>query len=106
MMTSFQDIDEARILLELPEYATMKEIKANYRRLLRRWHPDRHGEHAEQCAEMTRRLVDAYETIITYCKNYRYSFTEEEVITYGSDEDWWMKRFGSDPIWGDLKKRK
>ncbi len=105
-MRKYREIDEARKLLELPDRATMGEIKSNYRGLLRKWHPDRCGGQAEQCAEMTKRIVAAYETVMTYCRHYRYSFTEEEVSRYGPDDDWWMKRFGNDPLWGDLKKRK
>ncbi|HDP26354.1 MAG TPA: J domain-containing protein [Deltaproteobacteria bacterium] len=104
-MKRYQEIDAARTILELPESATMKEIKASYRRLIRRWHPDRCGDNADQCVEMTRKLIAAYETILTYCKHYRYAFAEEEVKKYGSGEDWWMDRFGNDPLWGNLKER-
>ncbi len=105
-MGKYQEIDEARKLLELPEHATMKEINSAYRRLLRKWHPDRSAGCNGQGAEMTRRLIGAYETLVAYCRDYRYSFTEEEVSSYVSGEDWWMKRFGNDPLWGDLKHRK
>jgi len=39
-MNKYQEITEARALLELPERATIEEIKSNYRRLMRKWHPD------------------------------------------------------------------
>ena len=40
-MNKYQEITEARKLLELSEHATMDEIKAQYRELLSRWHPDK-----------------------------------------------------------------
>lgn len=42
-MANFLEIDEARKILGLGEVATLKEIKGAYRRLARRYHPDRHG---------------------------------------------------------------
>ena len=54
-MNKYQDITEARKLLELPQRATMKEIKSNYRMLLAKWHPDRCSENKEQCNEMTKK---------------------------------------------------
>lgn len=103
---TYQEIDEGRRLLELPERASMREIKAAYRRLLGQWHPDRCAEGEGQCEEMTRRLIGVYEVLIAYCRNYRYSFTEEEVFSYGSAEDWWVRRFGNNPLWGSVKKEK
>ncbi|MBN2060090.1 MAG: DnaJ domain-containing protein [Deltaproteobacteria bacterium] len=40
-MSKFDEISKARKILELPEMATMAEIKSNYRRLLAKWHPDK-----------------------------------------------------------------
>lgn len=105
-MKTYQEIVEARTLLELPERATMDEIKSNYRRLIRKWHPDRDDGNSDQCIEMTKKLIAAYETIIAYCKHYRFSFAEEEVAQYLSGQDWWIHRFGDDPLWGSVKKRK
>lgn len=103
-MNRYQEITEARRLLELPESASMEEIKANYRELLNKWHPDKCSEDSEKCIEMTKKLIAAYEIIITYCNHYRFSFAKEEVTKYLSGQDWWMKRFGGDPLWGNLKK--
>jgi DnaJ-class molecular chaperone len=105
-MAGYQEIDDARRLLGLPERASMREIKAAYRRLLGQWHPDRCAGDEARCAEMTRRLIAAHEVLIAYCRGYRYSFTKEEVSSYGSDEDWWLRRFGNDPLWGSAKKGK
>lgn len=95
-MGKYQEIAEARELLELPEHATMEEIKAQYRELLNKWHPDKCSRNKEACVEMTKKLVAAYEVIAEYCKHYRYSFTREEVAKYLSDQDWRLQRFGDD----------
>lgn len=93
-MARYQEIDAARQLLELPEAATMKRIKSNYRALLDRWHPDKCRENKNACEEMTREIIAAYETLVAYCSGYRYSFREEDVKRHLSPEEWWMEQFG------------
>jgi len=100
----YQEISEARNLLELSESATLDEIKSNYRALLTRWHPDRCTEGTEICNEMTRKVIASYKTIIAYCNEYKYSFSEEEVKKYLSPEEWWYEHFGDDPLWGNGPK--
>jgi DnaJ-class molecular chaperone len=100
-MTKYQKISEARNLLELPEQATLKEIKANYKSLLYKWHPDKCNKKKEKCHEMTQKIIDAYKTIMNYCNQYKYSFSKEEVKKYLSEGEWWLERFGGDSVWGD-----
>ncbi len=87
-------------MLELPERATMDEIKAGYRSLIKKWHPDKRNAPNKECTEMTDRIINAYRTIFDYCESYKYSFSEKEVKNYLSDEEWWFERFGDDPLWG------
>ena len=104
-MNRYQEITEARKLLELPETATMEEIKAQFRELMNRWHPDKCNEDTERCKEMSRKIIAAYEIIVEYCKHYNYSFTKKEMAKYLSGQEWWMERFGDDPLWSSGKKR-
>ena len=97
-MSKYQEISGAGAALDLPESATMEGIKSNYRKLIRKWHPDKCGEKTEACLEMTKRLTAAYETILSYCKNYGFSFAEAEVGKYVSGEEWWIRCFGDDPL--------
>lgn len=99
-MNRYQEITEARKILDLPETATMKSIKDSYRRLLREWHPDRCAENPATCIEMTRKIIAAHQTIMAYCQNYQYSFSEDAVRRHLSPEEWWFDRFGQDPLWG------
>jgi DnaJ-class molecular chaperone len=99
-MNQYQDIIEAKKLLNLPDRATMEEIKSTYRKLINYWHPDKSNETQEKCNEMTKKIIDAYNTIIIYCDQYKYSFEKEDIMKACSDNNWWFKRFGSDPIWG------
>ena len=105
-MNKYQKITEARNLLELPERATMKAIRSHYRSLLAKWHPDTCSENKEKCNEMTQKIIAAYNTIITYCDQYNYSFSKEEIRNYLPEDEWWFERFGNDAIWGKNKKPK
>ncbi len=103
-MNKFEKISEARDILGLPETATLAQIKTSYRNLLTKWHPDKNSEDQGKCADMTRKIIAAYETIMDYCGNYEYSFTKEMVNKSLSPEEWWTERFGDDPIWGRARK--
>ncbi len=105
-MDKYNKIFNARRILNLPERATGASIKLNYRALLDRWHPDKCKEDKEKCAEMTRKIISAYQTIMDYCENYQYSFGEEAVKRQLSPEEFWVERFGDDPLWGSGGKRK
>ncbi len=55
--------------LELPIGADAAEVKTAYRRLLRRYHPDKHAqnpEHAKVASEVTQKLRTAYEGLNEY----------------------------------------
>lgn len=99
-MSTYDEITEARNVLELPETATKDTIRAHYRRLLSRWHPDKNRAEPDACHDMTIRIVAAYKVLMEYCRNYQYSFSEETVRSHLSPEEWWADRFGEDPLWG------
>ena len=102
--TTYDCITEARKILELPETETLKQIRENYRRLLKQWHPDKSIIHTNidslrKKEARTNEIIRAYKTISAYCSNYRYSFEREEVDKYMTDQERWFRQFGSDPIW-------
>ncbi|OPX39936.1 MAG: molecular chaperone DnaJ [Desulfobacteraceae bacterium 4484_190.1] len=103
-MINYNNIVEAKALLNLPDRASMEEIKSNYRKLIMQWHPDKCNGNNEKCNEMTKKLNAAYKTIILYCNQYKYSFVKEDVERHLSPEDWWLERFGNDPLWGNINK--
>jgi preprotein translocase subunit Sec63 len=100
LMKTFNKINEARKLLQLPEQATLAEVKTNYRNLIKKYHPDHCPDADRRCTEMTIKLNKAYRIILSYCTHYRFSFAREEVQKYVPSEEWWLERFGRDPLWG------
>ena len=108
----YEQIKKAVRILELPDVATMERIKANYRRLMRQWHPDKCNQDPQKCKEMCQQINWAYEIIISYCNKYKYSFKEEDIKSFVSNvyeaeeyEDWWFAKFGNDPIWGSIREK-
>jgi DnaJ-class molecular chaperone len=72
--SKYEKITLARNILELPESATMDEIKSNYRRLIQKWHPDRCDKNKEMCHKMTAKIIQAQQINLKYCYHYKYSF--------------------------------
>jgi preprotein translocase subunit Sec63 len=87
-MPNFDEIDQARQLLGLGDAATLKEIRQHFRELAREYHPDKcKDDDKPQCEEMMKRLNQAYELVLRYCREYKYAFREEDVDrTYPYEE--------------------
>ena len=106
-MNQFGKICNARIVLEIPEQTTIEEIRASYKSLIKKWHPDRCGkEHKETYTKKTTRIIEAYKIITTYCEQYKISFTQAGGDSNTSPEEWWFERFGNDPLWAKVKPDK
>ena len=79
MINTYQELTEAREVLELPEKTTLKKIKSQYRKLLKKWHPDKCPDEKERCHEMTTKIIAAYTRIMSYCDQYKISFAQQDV---------------------------
>jgi DnaJ-domain-containing protein 1 len=94
------EIKAAADLLGLGERASLAEIKRSYRRLAKKFHPDVQENHSHEPGIMAmHKLTAAYQTLLHYCSEYRFSFIpgEDEQL---EGEDWWFERFGQDHVWG------
>lgn len=78
-MDKYDRVYQAAKVLELSETATLKDIKACYHRLAKKWHPDTCTEDPEQCEQKTREILEAYECLLDYCTTYRFSFRREDL---------------------------
>ncbi|MCD6407928.1 DnaJ domain-containing protein [bacterium] len=101
-MADFKKINRARELLKLPERATLKEIKDAYRTLSLKYHPDRvkGKKNKEKYSRIFNEITEAYNLLLSYCRNYPFSFKEKDVKKVIIDDkelierfhdDWWEK---------------
>lgn len=101
-MGKYEEITNARHILGLYEFATLKDIKNKYRELIKEWHPDLCKENQDLRKEKTIEIINAYKIIMSYCENYIFSFSKEEIDKYISTDEFWKNKFGDDPIWGNF----
>ncbi|WP_022854143.1 J domain-containing protein [Thermodesulfatator atlanticus] len=93
----WQKIEEARKLLGLPLQTSRAEIRARYRNLAAKLHPDHQGD-----VKTMQRLNEAYQLLMEYCEHYRIELRPND---RGADaEEWWFLHFGEDPIWRGKKE--
>ncbi len=97
-------VEQARDILKLGDRATLGEIKRAYHRLSKEHHPDLTAGDTDK-EEFMYQVTSAYELLIGYCNEYRFPLAPDENSLYDA-EDWWMDRFGQDPLWGKSRKRR
>lgn len=91
-----QAVLNARDELGLGSDATLEEIKQSYLRLAKKHHPDKNPiENREACEKRMQDINQAYELILQYTKNYRFSFDKETVERNADFFKWWFARFGA-----------
>lgn len=76
-------IQKALEILNLPVFISLKELKSYYRNLAKQNHPDRRGE-----ADKMSDINSAYEVLVTYMENYRFTFSKEEILKQFPQEDY------------------
>ena len=96
----WKKITEAKDILGLADKATLADIKKAYRRMSKKHHPDLSAPDAgNDNGQFIHKILEAYEVLMDYCGNYKFPL----VLEGGEEleaEDWWMDRFGQDPLWG------
>ena len=91
----YSDLQEAIRVLGVGERASLSEIKARHKVLVKRYHPDA-GNDSDQ--EMIRNVNSAYRMVIDYVSEYRFSFAEQEFYDQNPEERIW-RQFADDPLW-------
>ena len=95
-------VPEAAGVLGITGGASLNAVHARYRELAKEWHPDV-SKHDPDLSHVTFiRIKEAYDILVDYGMNYELSFRAEDIRKgngYDSRE-FWMARFGDDPIWG------
>lgn len=99
---SAMTVSEAVLVLGIPGRASLNQINSRFHDLVKIWHPDVSQNDPVQSHETFIRIREAYTILIEYCMNYEFSFLPEDVRpgTEYDPQEFWMSRFGDDPIWG------
>ena len=89
-------------LLGIRERASLNDIRRHYYEQMKEWHPDVSRKDSALSHEMTIRLKEAYDLLVSYGMNYSFSFRMEDLKKDReiSSDEYWTERFGDDPIWG------
>lgn len=77
-------ITEYRKLFGVEEKATLKELKTNYRNLVKEWHPDKfreNDERAEEAEAVSRKIIDGYHFLVSIAPETREANLEQYNIT-------------------------
>lgn len=77
-----KDIENARNLLDVPVFISLKELKNHYRRLAKANHPDKNGN-----IDKMNKINQAYEVLKKYMENYRFTFSQEEILKQFPQEE-------------------
>jgi len=79
-MADFEKIDNARRVLGFGKEITIDEIKFQFRKLSKKYHPDSCQDNDKvNCEEKFKKINDAYQIVMNYITNYRYSFKKENI---------------------------
>ena len=93
---TYAELKVALVVLGLGERATLKDIKARHRELVKQHHPDVGNS---DDPDVIRKVNAAYRVLQDYIQEYRFSFTEEEFYEQNPEERI-RKQFMDDPLWG------
>lgn len=80
---TYADLQEAYLILGLGERASLRDIKARHRELVKRHHPDA-GNMSEP--DTIRKINAAYRIVMDYITEYRFSFAESEFYEQNPEE--------------------
>lgn len=89
-------MQEALLAFGLSERVTLRQIKFRHRELVKRHHPDTGNS---DNSETIRQVNAAYQVLLEYVSEYRFSFSEVEFYEQNPEERIWMQ-FAGDPLRG------
>jgi len=69
-----KQIKESLEFMDIPPLSSIKDIKRQYRKLSKKYHPDIVGD-----SKMIHKLNESYDVLMSYCENYKFTFDEYEI---------------------------
>jgi len=93
---TYAELRASLLIFGLGERATLREIRARHRELVKKYHPD---VGTEGMSGQIRKINAAYQVLREYVDAYRFSFAEDEFYEQNTEERI-RRQFMTDPIWG------
>jgi len=93
---TFADLQKSLEIFNLSQRATLKELKARHRELVKCHHPDASNQ---SDSERIKLINAAYKILLTYAEGYKLSFSEAEFYEQNPEERL-RRQFADDPVWG------
>jgi len=98
-LITFKDIETAKKTLGLEDVASIEDIKKSYKKLILKFHPDKHShsKNKDIYEEKVKQINSAYRILMNYCARYPISFNQDEVknIEEGEYQKTHLKNFYS-----------
>jgi len=69
-----KEIKDALEFMKIPPLSSIKDIKRQYKKLAKQYHPDKMGD-----SKMMEKLNESYKILMDYCENYKFTFDEYEI---------------------------
>lgn len=92
---TYQELQGALQVFGFTDRASLKEIKSRHRQLAKLHHPDGGQGDAKAMGQVNA----AYQLLLDYVTDYRFSFTESEFYEQNPEERL-RRQFMEDPLWG------
>ncbi len=96
--SEWKEVVAAKELMGLGDSATLGEMKRSYRQKCKEYHPDLVGDDKAK-GDMMRKLTRAYDVLMSHYNQFKIPLVPRDGEAIEA-EDWWMDRFGRDPLWG------
>jgi len=93
---TYKELCLAREVFGLGERATLQEVKTRHRELVKRHHPD---AGADGDPVQIRKINTAYQVLVEYLTQYRFSFSEDEFYEQNPEERL-RRQFMDESLWG------
>lgn len=95
---TYKELEKSLQLFDISSRASLKEIKAKHKLLVKKYHPDKGANDPE----MIQQINAAYQILLTYCSNYRFSFDRNEFMAQCPEERL-REQFSNETFWGKEK---
>lgn len=94
----YNDLEKSLQLFDITSRASLTEIKTKHKFLVKKYHPDKGCNDTDKIQQINA----AYQILLTYCSNYRFSFDRSEFMEQCPEERL-REQFANETYWREEK---